>query len=177
MPRQPGERFTAIKSEGGLLPTALLERVLSRDARLEGLSESAYHLVDGTRLHEAITASWTRLGRTWAGFQSALTPIATTDPATALTRERWLLPFFAELGYGRLTGVRPIDIEGRTYAVSHAWQGLPLHLVGWHVDLDTRTAGVAGAARVSPHGLIQELLNRSREHLWGVVTNGRRVRL
>src|SRR5690242_13418629 len=111
MRRQPGERFTAIKSEGGLLPTAPLERVLSRDGRLEGLSEGAYHLVDRTRLHAAITASWTRRGRTWAGFPSALTPIASTDPATALTRERWLLPFFAELGYGRLSAVRLLEVE------------------------------------------------------------------
>src|SRR5262245_20717879 len=118
MSRQPGERFTAIKSEGGLLPTALLERLLSRDGRLEGLSEAAYHLVDGTRLHEAITASWTRLGRAWASFQSALGLVTPNDPATGPTRERWLLPFCGELGYGRLTSVRPIELEGRIYPIS-----------------------------------------------------------
>jgi hypothetical protein len=176
MARRGAERFTAVRTEGGLLPVDLLARLLARDASLEGLSEAAYHLTD-QRLHEAISQSWTRLGRAWAGFQSALGQISPGDPATALTRERWLLPLFQALGYGRLAAALPIEIDGKTYSVSHGWGRLPIHLVGWNVDLDTRTAGVAGAARMSPHGLIQEALNRSRDLLWGVAASGRRLRL
>jgi hypothetical protein len=36
---------------------------------------------------------------------------------------------------------------------------------------------VAGAARTSPHGLVQDLLNRRRESLWGFVSNGLTLRL
>src|SRR5205814_2949773 len=43
--------------------------------------------------------------------------------------------------------------------------------------LDRRTPGLAGAARRSPHSLVQELLNRSDDHLWGFVSNGRRLRI
>src|SRR5207249_9770944 len=53
----------------------------------------------------------------------------------------------------------------------------PVHLVGWRVDLDRRTPGLAGAARRSPHSLVQELLNRSDDHLWGFVSNGLRLRI
>ena len=52
-----------------------------------------------------------------------------------------------------------------------------MHLVGARVAIDTRTAHVAGAAKMSPHGLVQELLNRSDDHLWGIVTNGLRLRI
>src|SRR5262249_33165004 len=45
------------------------------------------------------------------------------------------------------------------------------------IALDQRSSGVAGAARRSPHSLVQELLNRSEDYLWGVVTNGRYLRL
>ena len=45
------------------------------------------------------------------------------------------------------------------------------------IDLDRRTAGVAGAARTSPHSLVQEFLNRSDDHLWGFVSNGLRLRI
>ncbi|NDD64627.1 MAG: hypothetical protein EBZ36_11745, partial [Acidobacteria bacterium] len=87
------------------------------------------------------------------------------------------LPLFQELGYGRLTTARAIEIDGRTYPVSHAWQQTPIHLVSARIKLDERVPGATGASRVSPHGLVQELLNRSVRHLWGIVSNGLRLRL
>src|SRR4029079_16332285 len=60
---------------------------------------------------------------------------------------------------------------------SHGWEGVPIHLVGCNVSLERPTPGVAGAARHSPHGLLQELLNRSEERLWGFVSNGLMLRL
>ena len=68
--------------------------------------------------------------------------------------------------------------SGREYAISHEWAGrVPVHLMGWRLDIDRRRRGVPGAARASPHGLVQEFLNRSDAHLWGVVSNGRVLRL
>jgi len=57
------------------------------------------------------------------------------------------------------------------------WGNVPIHLMGYGVDLDKRTPGVAGAASMSPHGLVQEYINRSDRHLWGIVSNGRKLRL
>jgi hypothetical protein len=88
-----------------------------------------------------------------------------------------LLILFQELGYGRVPTARAVDLEGKSYAVSHAWGSVPIHLVGARVPLDRRTAGVAGAAGQSPHGLLQELLNRSEERLWGFVSNGLALRV
>src|SRR5262249_32197820 len=82
-----------------------------------------------------------------------------------------------ELGYGRLQPAKTVEIENRSYPVSHRWQNVPIHLVGVNVDLDRRSAGVAGAARISPHGLVQELLNHRTEALWGFVSNGMNLRL
>jgi hypothetical protein len=52
-----------------------------------------------------------------------------------------------------------------------------MHLVSYRLDLDRRAAGVAGAARTSPHSLVQEFLNRSDDYLWGFVSNGLRLRI
>jgi hypothetical protein len=84
---------------------------------------------------------------------------------------------FQELGFGQLPTARPIEVDGATFAISHGWGRVPIHLVSARVDLDQRQPGMTGAARVSPHGLVQDALNRSDEHLWGIVTNGRRLRL
>jgi hypothetical protein len=170
--------FTTISTEGGLLSAELLARVAAGDTTLRGLRAEDYHLARGERVGEMVTRSWNRLTAAWKGFAEALAALPQSEAtATSLTRERWLLVLFAELGFGRLQAARTVDVDGKAYPVSHEWASVPIHLVGAKVDLDRRTHGVRGAAGASPHALVQELLNRSEERLWGMVSNGRRLRL
>ena len=170
------DMFTTVRSEGAVLPPDLLQRVAEGAKGVDGLTPDAYHL-SGERLNEAIARSWTRLVNAWANFRSASGKLPEVDLGTTITRERWLLPLFQEFGYGRLPTTTAIEADGKAFPISHCWQQVPIHLVGCRVDLDRRTAGVAGAARTSPHGLLQELLNRSDRHLWGFVANGLRLRI
>lgn len=176
MHARSSNHFTTIRTEGAILPADLLQRIADGDRGLEGLTPDDFHRA-GERLNEVINAAWNRLLGQWQTFQAALAKLPESDPATSATRERWLLPLFRELDYGRLTAATSVEIDGKSYPVSHAWQNTPLHLVGWRIDLDRRTAGVAGAARTSPHSMVQELLNRSDDRLWGFVSNGRRLRI
>lgn len=169
--------FPTVTTDGGLLTSDLLARIAGGDRALLGLRPEDYHLAPGERLGEMINRSWNRLVGAWTGFSEALSRQPPGDAATGLTRERWLLVLFSELGYGRLQLAEPIAINDVAYPISHIWAGVPIHLVGARVDLDRRTAGVAGAARRSPHSLVQELLNRSPERLWGIVGNGFKLRL
>ncbi|GAB4367780.1 MAG: N-6 DNA methylase [Elainellaceae cyanobacterium] len=169
--------FTTVRTEGAILPADLLQRIVDGDKDLNGLSPTSYHLLEGEKLNEAINRSWSRLRGAWVSFKAALEKLPPNDPGTSVTRDRLLLPLFQELGYGRLTAAKAIEIENRNYPISHGWLHTPIHLVGWRVDLDRRTAGVAGAARSSPHSLVQELLNRSQEHLWAFLSNGRQLRI
>lgn len=171
------ELFTTVHTEGGLLPSDLLQAVISGDADLPGLTPASYHLAEGERLNELISRSWNRLLGAWANFRDRSSRLPEDDPGTTLTREKWLLILFQELGYGRLQTSRAFEISGKSYPVSHFWKNSPIHLVGCRVQLDRRTAGIAGAARFSPHGLVQEFLNRSPDYLWGFVSNGLRLRL
>jgi len=167
----------SIRTEGGLLPADLLARIAANDPQVPGLTLAAYHLDAGLRFGEAITRSWNRLIGAWAAFQAERAALPAGDPGTTVTRERWLLPLFDELGYGRLQRATAIEITGKSYAVSHAWSAVPIHLIGCRVVLDRRTERVAGAAGQAPHGLVQELLNRSPERLWGFVSNGLSLRI
>lgn len=163
-------RFDTIRSEGGLLPTDLLERLAAR--QVEGVAPADYNLIEGERLNEAIDRAWTRLRSAWSAFREAAARLPEGTADAGMTRDRWLLVLFHELGYGRLEATKAREIDGRTYPISHLRPQVPIHLVGFRTDLDTRTPGVAGAARQSPHSLTQEFLNRSPEHLWGCVSNG-----
>ena len=169
--------FTTVRSEGAILPSDLLQRIVSGDKTLDGLEAKSFHLLEGDRINEVINCSWSRLRGAWATFQHGLTQLASDEAATRLTREKFLLPLFQELGYGRLSPAPAIEISGKRYAISHGWHHTPIHLVGYRVDLDRRAIGVGGAAKSSPHSLVQELLNRSEQHLWAFISNGRQLRI
>ena len=170
------EGFTTITTEGSILPPDLLARIVERDRDLEGLDPGSYHLM-GQTLNESISRSWNVLQGVWAAFKDRRAELPEGQAATQMTRERWLLPLFRELDYGRLETMRAGEIEGKSYPISHRWRQTPIHLVCFRTDLDKRTPGVAGAARVSPHGLVQEFLNRSEEHLWAFLSDGLRLRI
>jgi hypothetical protein len=177
MARATNQAFLAIRTEGLMLPPELLQRVADLDAELPGLAGTDFHLAEGERLNEAVNRSWNRLVGLWPRFRAEIDAAGAEDALIGSTRERWLLPLYQELGYGRLQRRTALEIEGKSYPISHIWQASPIHLVGAGLDIDKRTAGQAGAARSSPHSLVQEFLNRSDAHLWGFVSNGLKLRI
>src|SRR5437879_2260659 len=172
MQRRQHTIFTTVRSEGAILPADLLSRVATFDPKLQGLTPDSYYLLKTEKLNEAINRSWNRLLSAWGTFKAAREKLPEKDLGTTLTRERWLLPLFAELGYGRLLTAKAIEVNDKSYAISHGWQNTPIHLVSFKVDLDHFMRGDTGATRSSPHSLVQELLNRSESHIWGIVSNG-----
>ncbi|WP_416519262.1 Eco57I restriction-modification methylase domain-containing protein [Streptomyces achromogenes] len=168
----------SVLTVGGLLPPDMLTRI--RDGKdVPGAQPKDYGLFAANdTVRDAAERSWAYLKGVWTAYQDALAKDGALDnkgiPAVGVTVERWLLPLFEQLGYGRLPevtaeGLPSADAEKR-FAVSHAWQAVPVHLTGWNVPLDGR-----GAA---PQPLLQEYLNRSNaDTLWGILSNGRLLRL
>lgn len=175
----PAAQLTSVRSVGALLPADVLGRIAAGDPDLGGLRSADYHLGAGESPREAANRAWAYLLGAWPSFREALSALPAGDPAVRLTRERWLLLLFRELGYGRLqtTPAGGLTVGDKAYPVSHEWGALPVHLLGWGVDLDRRTKGVPGAADRAPHAMVQELLNRTDEYLWAVVSNGQGLRL
>ncbi len=171
----------AVVSRGGLLPREILDRLNARDSDLPGTAPTDYGLVASERIADAVNRSWNRLVPLWAELTKSLqAPLPANDRhATTLTRNRWLRPLLEELGFARSELISgELTVDDRSYPVSHCWSGsVPVHQLGAEVPLDRRTPGVPGAAAKSPHGLVQELLNHSPAHLWGIVTNGRMLRV
>lgn len=162
---------------GGVVPPSLVGRIVSGEVSdRASLSARSYHLVGTETVRDAASRAWGYLRGAWEAWRehdAAQRVGAGTGPA----RERWLLPLLRELGYGQVPALPSgLTVEGSNYPVSHRWEHVPVHLVGPGVDLDRRNPGVAGAAR-APQSMLQELLNRSDEHLWGLLSNGVRLRL
>ncbi|NNU27310.1 Eco57I restriction-modification methylase domain-containing protein [Isoptericola sediminis] len=172
----------AIRVEGGIVPSTLFQRIQADEIGTAASRQpSSYHLVGRESIRDAANRSWSYLTGAWEAWRTAQAkePAGYDSTSAALARDRWLLVLLAELGYGRVpTTTGGIRVEGTddAYPISHAWQHLPMHLLGPGVDLDRRNPGVQGATR-SPQAMVQELLNRSDDHLWAILSNGHRLRL
>lgn len=173
-------RFSSntVRSVGALLPSDVLAKAMDGDG-LEGLEAEDYGLDPDARLRDAVNDAWNETKALWWRFRAELRDLSENDTtATALTRERWLFPLLQLLGFDDVEVVpTAIEVGGADYPISHVWGATPLHLMGAKVDLDGRVAGIRGAARLSPHSLLQQFINQSDDHLWGMVTNGFRLRI
>ncbi|RZO86862.1 MAG: hypothetical protein EVA65_00875 [Oceanococcus sp.] len=169
--------FESVRSEGGLLPSDLLHRILDPQDKLSGTKPSDYGLPASERINEVTTQAWNRLRKHWTEFRTAAAALPDTEAATGLTNEKWSLPLLRELGFGLLPTTPGPEVDGRTYAISRFAGPVPIHLVGCGLSLDRRAAGQRGAAAGNPHGLVQEFLNRSDDHLWAIVSNGLSFRI
>lgn len=164
--------FITVKTEGGILPADLLQRIADGD--VDGLNPTDYHLAASERLNEAINRSWNRLLGVWQAFQHKMEQAAPSETGTTMTRD-WLLTLLQELGYGRLPYQGKLTIGDTDYPISHLYDHTPIHLVTFQQKLDSPDR--SQAVKRSPHSLLQECLNRSDTYLWGFVSNGLRLRI
>lgn len=83
-------QLATITSVGGLLPPDLLARIVAGDRDVPGIGPSDYGLDDGITLREAISRAWNRLVPAWRAFVAARDKLPKDDPATTVTREKFL---------------------------------------------------------------------------------------
>ncbi|MFE5005483.1 Eco57I restriction-modification methylase domain-containing protein [Streptomyces sp. NPDC056696] len=174
--------FTAVHTVGGLLPADMLLRI-SEGKDVPGCKPADYGLPSSRSVRDEAERSWEYLKPLWRDLRKHLpedreTGLPATDP-TGRAGADWLAPLWRELGFGRLTAIGsegvPADSETeKTFQVSHRWRQTLIHQTPWNANLDKRPGG---AGTVPPQSMLQECLNRSEAHLWGVLTNGRQVRL
>ena len=172
--------FSAVHTIGGLIPADMLVRI-SEGRDVPGSKPADYDVYAGSVQDDA-ERQWDYFKSVWKELRTALPAAPQADvPAdpTGLAVTRWLLPLFAAgLKFGPLTPVGSAGITSddgaKAFPVSHRWNHVPIHLVPWNASLDKRPGGVGS---VPPQSMVQELLNRSDAHLWGVLSNGRQLRL
>ncbi|MGH3396650.1 MAG: DNA methyltransferase, partial [Streptosporangiaceae bacterium] len=169
--------FTSARIVGGLLPSSLLDRIFAGDKQLPGTGPDTYGLERGESVRQQASRSWLYLIDVWQEFQRRIGGEG-ADGAEArsarVTRERWLRILLRELGFHQLTADGGIELDGRSFPVSHQSGHVPVHLLGWGTDLDHRTPKVTARA---PQSMLQELLNRDDSRLWAILSNGSVLRL
>ena len=173
MPATTTTQVTAsIRVVGGLLPADMITRIMT-GKDVSASTPADYHVVGVRSVKDAAERHWDYLKGAWRVLRDAIGH--GSDPR-GLAIENWLLPLFDEHGYGRLTRLHAgitADDGTKVFPVSHAWQHLPIHLVPWGQKLDERPA----AGELPPQSMVQDCLNRTAGHLWGIISNGSVLRL
>ena len=168
--------YATIDIEGGLFSSDLIERIGEGDTGIEGQRASDFKLPRNRSLSEEIQRAFSDSRVYWDAFGRRLE--RSRESRTTLTRQDWAAKLFELLDFPSLQYQRAaVEAGGAQFTISHRINGgaeepTPIHIVAVDQGLDERRAG----NRRSPHTEVQNFLNRS-EALWGVATNGARLRL
>ena len=166
--------LTSIRTVGVLLPADMI-RHIADGKDVSGSKPADYHVVGVRSVKDAAERHWDYLKGAWRALRDTLGVDGRHDPS-GLAIENWLLPLFDEHGYGRLqrlSGGIVSDDGTSVFPVTHQWRHVPVHLTDWSLDLDKRPAGGV----LPPQSMLQECLNRTQANLWGIVSNGRQLRI
>jgi hypothetical protein len=171
--------FGSVKTVGGLLTADLLSRLFAGDPQVPGTGPQTYGLERGESVRRQASRSWLYLLEVWQDFKRRVgsvdgEPSAADARSARVTRERWLHILLRELGFHQIAADGAVELDGRSFPVSHRYGHVPIHLLGWDVDLDHKTPRVTARA---PQSMVQELLNRDDAYLWAILSNGGTLRL
>ncbi|CAM4398574.1 Eco57I restriction-modification methylase domain-containing protein [Deinococcus marmoris] len=168
-------RLNHIKVTGlGLTDDFLLELAdRAQTAKVKNATAASYS-VDPNSLEEAVQDAWDSARKLWAKV-----PLSSQTGTAQPGWENFVRPLLTRMGY-TASFVRPqastLTAAQQRFPISYLSEtgDVPVHFSGAErLDSVTDENGV----RISPHGLMQGYLNATPEHLWGLVTNGKTVRL
>lgn len=169
--------FTAIRVEGGLFPYDFVQRVAQRQATQQ--SDADYGVSRSLDLKEELARYWRIANDLYSAFVERRQR-KDLDPHR-VTADEFLVPLLRDVfGFREVRSTAPITVNERRFPLTHvAFDGaVPMALVPWLYELDRGDQRFGDETRRrAPHSLIQEYLNASKDSLWGIVSNGLRLRL
>ena len=164
--------FDSISIEGGLLSPEWLSKIAQLQA--PGQADADYRILKGLNLRDEIGRYYRIAQALWAEFQSGFSGSA---DRRALS-ERFAFALFRDVfGFDAIAPDAPIHIA---YPISYfGIRGrVPIVVADGSEGLDTPSSRFGdGARRRSAFGLVQEALNAEHYGLWGIATDGLRLRL
>ena len=171
--------YECLAVEGGLFPAEWFSQLAA--AALPEMTGEVYRLPAGLQLRDEISRGWTIARAWWQRYERARAGHAPDSPQALRAASAFTQGWFREvLGYQSLEASgAPIEIGERRFPLSFmALDGrVPVLVASWGEALDAQLERLKDGRRRSPFGLLQDYLNAADAALWGIVTNGRSLRL
>lgn len=182
------ESISYITASGGLLTESFIGSMRAPDTDRPHTAPGSFDVPwdEGPKTHRElegeIAAAWELLRERWDSIRQDTSRLEDLD--VSQTRQRWLLPLLQLLGFEpefERADLTPTSDEDLGFPISHrGWDGEhapAAHLLAPEQDLGERQSTGRGPKAKSPHDMMQVFLNVSEEDLWGVLSNGRTLRL
>lgn len=164
MSKQFVPSFSSLHLQGGLFARNFFQALLQKDSSVLGLAPETYECSSIDRLEQTIQTAWEKLSSLW----NTLHPSSFNKLSLEALQEQWLFPFFQELGYKRLYPSKEEDIHPD--AQVYSWRANPFVFLRPYCAVGKKTFSQAQYR-------LQDFLNKAELPLWGVLTNGRVLRL
>ncbi len=168
--------FPSIDIQGSIISSDLLGKIRSEQASFQQGKDFNKDFTN-TRLKDEISSAWQDAKGQWTIFQNKLNRLKEGETGTTETRNFWIVPLLTNLGYNLNFNRQTEEFNGKSFTIAYRdsqIDGFPVYVGGFNESIDKRPENKQ--LRVSPHAMVQEYLNYS-EHLYGLVTNGRQLRL
>ena len=171
--------YECLSVEGGLLPPEWFARLAQ--STLDEMRPEDYRLPAGLQLRDEISRAWT-IGRAW--WQRYTKAREGHEPdshhavkAATVFAQGMLREVFDFHSLHTVAGA--LLVEDRQFQVTlQALEGrVPIVVAGWGESLDAPLERLKDGRRRSPFGMLQDYLNASPASTWGIVLNGRNLRL
>jgi hypothetical protein len=168
--------FDALALEGGLLPPDWLAKVAALEAPVQQPSD--YDVPKGLELRDEITRFWRMAEALYADFTKQREHAKDGGERAADVFVASLL--VQVFGFAGLAAGGPREVHGRGFRVSHEWSvgRVPVVVGAAGEGLDAASPRHGdGVRRRSAWGSLQEYLNANDASLWGIASNGLRLRI
>ena len=169
--------FTALRAEGGILPPDFLQVIATLEAPQQAGVE--YGLSKSLALKEELARYWCIANDLYARYFERRVRHDLIERQVSV--DEWLLPLLRLiLGYNDLTTADSTALGDQVFKLTHraCGEAVPFLLITHDFNLDKANPkfGYEGR-RQSPHGLMQEYLNAENNSLWGIISNGSKLRV
>lgn len=165
-------QYPSINIQGNIISGELIEKIRESDYKYQ--DSKSFGFEKNIQVRDEIGNAWAVLRRQWETFKLKLQKLDESDSGMSDTRRYWVNHLLNELGY-EVELSHKFHEEGlpKINNIAANLDGFPIQIEGYNQSLDTRPA--RGGS--SPHGRMQEYLNKLDEHLYGIICNGKYIRL
>lgn len=169
--------FVALRLEGGILPAEFFQKVAALEAKKQKIFD--YRLAKGLNIRDEIGRAWRIAIAEWRDYQEHR--IRSNADQYEIGVKRWLVALFKQvLGFEDIHPSDCILLAERRFPINYRGENNTVPIVltthDYLLDKSNSLFGEEGRKR-SPHGLLQEYLNADETCLWGIVSNGLKIRL
>lgn len=165
-------QFPSINIQGNIISGEIIDKTREQDYKYQ--NAESFGFSRNVNVRDEVGNAWAVLRRQWETFKVKLEKLDKDESGLTETRQYWVNHLLNELGYD--VEIRhKTEEDGLPYinSVCKTPEDFPIHVEGIQQSLDKRPA--KGGS--SPHGRMQEYLNKTDNHLYGLITNGKYLRL